>query len=60
MTAISLKTTIRELEAVTAKLATPSMTGPARLELLRHQGRLVDLREAALAARRKAATTAGR
>ena len=44
MTASSIKTTLRELDAVTAKLATQRLTGPARLELLRRQGRLVDLR----------------
>jgi len=59
MTASSIKTTLRELDAVTAKLATQRLTGPARLELLRRQGRLVDLREEALLARRKAAAAAG-
>jgi len=59
MTASSIKTTLRELDAVTAKLATQRLTGPARLELLRRQGRLVDLREEALHARRKAAAASG-
>ena len=60
MSATNIKTTIRELDAVTAKLATQRVTGPARLELLRRQGQLIDLQEAALLARRKAAAAAGR
>jgi hypothetical protein len=59
MTTTSIKTTIRELDAVTAKLATQRVTGPARLDLLRRQARLVDLRDAARLARRRAAA-AGR
>jgi hypothetical protein len=60
MTTTSIKMTIRELDAVTAKLATQRMTGPARLELLRRQAQLVDLRDAARLARRRAAASAGR
>jgi hypothetical protein len=58
MTATSFKTTIRELDAVTAKLATQRVTGSARLEMLRRQAKLVDLRDAALLARRRAAAVA--
>ena len=60
MTTTSIKTTIRELDAITAKLATQRVTGPARLALLRRQGQLVDRRDAALLTRRRAAAAAGR
>jgi len=59
MQAISIKQTIRELDAVNAKLATQRVTGTARLALLRRQAELGDLREAARDARRRAAV-AGR
>jgi hypothetical protein len=60
MTATSIKTTIRELDSVNTKLTTQHVTGPARLQLLRRQAQLVDLRDAALLARRRAAAAAGR
>ena len=50
MTATSIKTTIRELDSVNTKLTTQHVTGPARLQLLRRQAQLVDLRDAALLA----------
>jgi hypothetical protein len=56
----TIKATIRELDAVTAKLATQSVTGPARLELLRRQAQLGDRRDALQLARRKAAAAQGR
>ena len=59
MQAISIKQTIRELDAVNAKLDMQRATGTARLALLRRQAELGDLREAARDARRRAAV-AGR
>ena len=59
MQAISIKQTIRELDAVNKKLDMQRVTGTARLALLRRQAELGDLREAARDARRRAAV-AGR
>jgi hypothetical protein len=59
MSTASMKTTIRELDAVTAKLAAQRVTGPARLELLRRQAQLGDRRDVLLDARRKAAASQG-
>jgi hypothetical protein len=59
MQAISIKQTIRELDAVNTKLAAQRVTGSARLALLRRQAELGDLRDAARDARRRAAA-AGR
>ena len=60
MPAASIKTTIRELDAVTAKLAAQHVTGPARLALLRRQAQLGDRRDELLMARRKPAAPRGR
>jgi hypothetical protein len=59
MQAISIKQTIRELDAVNTKLAAQRVTGSARLALLRRQAELGDLRDAARDAGRRAAA-AGR
>ena len=44
---------IKELEAISVKLQGPRLKGAARLELLRRQARLGDLRDAALDAQRR-------
>ena len=54
-----MKQTIRELDAVNAKLDMQRVTGTARLALLRRQAELGDLREAARDAGRRA-SAAGR
>jgi len=59
MQAISIKQTIRELDAVNAKLDMQRVTGTARLALLRRQAELGDLRDAAREAGRRA-SAAGR
>jgi len=59
MQAISIKKTIRELDAINTKLATQRVTGPARLALLRRQAELGDLRDAAQDALRRAAAAGG-
>jgi hypothetical protein len=51
-----LATAVRELAVVNAKLSGHSVTGRDRLDLLRRQAELGDVRDAALDARRRAAT----
>jgi hypothetical protein len=53
MLPVRLDKTIKQLDAVNAKLASNELTGRSRLELLRLQATLGDRRDAALDARRR-------
>jgi hypothetical protein len=53
MPPVRLDQTIKQLNAVNAKLASAQLTGRSRLELLRLQATLGDRRDAALDARRR-------
>jgi len=53
MPPVRLDKTIKQLDAVNAKLASNELTGRSRLELLRLQATLGDRRDAALDARRR-------
>jgi hypothetical protein len=53
MAAGRLERIVKELDALSAKLDAPRLTGAARLELLRRQATLGDRRDEAIEARRR-------